>query len=151
MLVGLDELVWFDVVLPHSDPRWVDDVSRSFDWLGSAVQDALAGLGVESERHVGPLVRTAWSDRVCFAGVGPGELLVDSRKLVGMSQRRSKSAARFQVAILRRWDGAAHRRLFTTPDAQHREADAELERAATGIHHPPDDILAAVVDSLGRY
>ncbi len=48
-------------------------------------------------------MRGPWSDRVCFAGVGPGEVLYDGTKLVGVSQRRTRSGARFQCVLLHRW------------------------------------------------
>jgi lipoate-protein ligase A len=33
---------------------------------------------------------------VCFAGVGPGEVLTGDRKLVGLSQRRTRHGIRIQ-------------------------------------------------------
>ena len=41
---------------------------------------------------------------MCFAGLGPGEVTVDGRKVVGISQRRTRAAARFQCVVLERWD-----------------------------------------------
>jgi lipoate-protein ligase A len=46
--------------------------------------------------HEGPAVTTSWSSLVCFDGVGAGEVLLDGRKLVGISQRRTRDAARLQ-------------------------------------------------------
>jgi len=151
VLVSAGDLVWFDIVITPTDVLWVDDVGRSFNWLGAAVQDALSSLGVDTRRHEGSLIKTEWSDRVCFAGVGPGELLIDDHKLVGMSQRRTKSAARFQVAILRSWDGAEHRSFFDVPDNESAEADRTLQSVARGIPHPPGEIMAAVVASLAHH
>lgn len=148
VLVGSDELIWFDVVLQATDPLWVADVGRSFDWIGRSVQRALREFGVDTEMYEGPLHRTEWSGRVCFAGLGPGELVRDGRKLVGMSQRRTRTAARFQVAILRRWDGPLHRRLFQVPAADRSTADEVLSNAATAIDHSPVDVLAAVESEL---
>ncbi|HEY5154297.1 MAG TPA: hypothetical protein VIJ47_06155, partial [Acidimicrobiales bacterium] len=62
--------VWVDVFIPRHDPRWDDDVHRSFVWLGEAWVDALGELGLAAEVHRGGLERTPWSDRVCFAAVG---------------------------------------------------------------------------------
>ena len=42
---------------------------------------------------------TGWCPLVCFAGVGPGEVLAGGRKLVGISQRRTRAGARFQCAV----------------------------------------------------
>lgn len=148
VLVSASDLVWFDIVLGADDELWTADVGRSFDWLGEAVGSALRSLDVDTAMHEGPLRGSSWSDRVCFAGLGPGELTVDGRKLVGMSQRRTRSTARFQVAILRRWNGATHRALFMLSDENPTEGDVELQNAATGISHPPDTILQAIVDAL---
>jgi hypothetical protein len=41
---------------------------------------------------------------VCFAGLGPGEVTRNGAKVVGISQRRTRHAARFQCAVLHRWD-----------------------------------------------
>ena len=44
-----------------------------------------------------------WSPLVCFAGVGPGEVLLGRRKLVGISQRRTRNGSRFQCMVHVRW------------------------------------------------
>jgi hypothetical protein len=52
------------------------------------------------------MVRSALSDVVCFAGLGPGEVTIGGRKAVGISQRRTREAARFQCVAYERWDPA---------------------------------------------
>lgn len=148
VLVGPEDLVWFDVVLPSTDPLWHHDVGRSFDWLGIAVQRALEQLGVRTERHSGRLVSTEWSRQVCFAGLGPGELTIDGRKVVGMSQRRTRTTSRIQVAILLRWDGALHSKLLPLNATERQRAASELADVATGLHHSPADITKAVLTEL---
>lgn len=88
--------VWLDVVIPRGDPLWDDDVGRSALWLGEAWRRALAGLGVDSGVHSGPTDRHPEARAACFAGLGPGEVVANGRKLVGLSQRRTRSGARFQ-------------------------------------------------------
>lgn len=98
--------VWVDIIVPRTDPRWTDDVSASFDWLGQVWASALVGLGVPSASvgvHHGPLVRNRWSPLLCFAGVGPGEVLIGHRKVVGISQRRTRQGALFQCGALLEW------------------------------------------------
>ena len=148
VLVSFDDLVWFDIVLPSTDPLWDADVGRSFDWLGTACQRALRSLDVETERHTGSLVSNEWSRKICFASLGPGELTVDGKKLVGMSQRRTRQASRIQVAILRRWDGEQHAQFLDVPGADRARAAADLEHAAFGIPHSPTEIMDAVTDEL---
>jgi len=114
-----DEVMWFDLVVPRGDPLWHDDVSRAAHWVGDAVVAALeqAGAGPIEGMHVhrGAMLTSQWSSLVCFAGVGPGEVLLGAeplaassmrspaRKILGVSQRRTRSAARFQCAVYRSW------------------------------------------------
>src|SRR5947208_2440048 len=106
--------LWVDVVVPKGDELWDDDVGRSTYWLGDAWARA---CGRGATVHRGPMVRTPWSDRVCFAGLGPGEVTVGGRKVVGISQRRWRDGALFQCAALLRWDyEATARRLDVPPD-----------------------------------
>jgi hypothetical protein len=60
------------------------------------------------------MVPSAWSRVVCFAGLGPGEV-VDATgfKVVGVSQRRTRAIARFQCALPLRWDPARLSGLLT--------------------------------------
>ncbi len=101
--------VWIDVLLPRDDPRWVDDVGRSFTWLGRAWVDALADLGIGGARvHAGALQCGRFGKQVCFAGIGPGEVTVDGVKLVGLSQRRTRAGARFQCVVHLAWNAAPY-------------------------------------------
>ncbi len=104
VFVDAASVLWVDVVLPRTDPRWVDDVSASFDWLGDAWITALDAVGIRGvHAHSGAMVTSPYSRRVCFAGVGPGECLLDGQKLVGMAQRRTRNAARFQTMAVLDW------------------------------------------------
>jgi len=96
--------LWVDVVVPRGDELWDDDVGRATYWLGEAWARA---VGAGAVVHRGPMVRTEWSDLVCFAGLGPGEVSVDGRKVVGISQRRTRDAARFQCVAYETWDADA--------------------------------------------
>lgn len=131
--------VWVDVELPAGDPLWSPDVGRSFGWLGDAWAAAL-GRGVA---HRGPLLTTPWSRLVCFAGLGPGEVTVDGRKVVGIAQRRTRSGARFQCAVLRRWDAAALVALLAVADRD--RAVAELADMAAGVD---GDVAGGLVSAL---
>ena len=94
---------WLDVTVPRGHPLWDDDVERATHWLGEAwcavLRDAV-GEGAWSV-HRGKLTADATQRAVCFAAVGPGEVLRDGRKVVGVSQRRTKDAARFQCTVFR--------------------------------------------------
>ncbi len=83
--------------------------------------------------HRGPQVRTTWSELVCFAGIAPGEVLLDGVKLVGLSQRRTRRGARFQCAVNRRFDGDLLIELLADPVPGALPPVATLPPTATGI------------------
>ncbi|CAN5595757.1 hypothetical protein BH23ACT3_BH23ACT3_11280 [soil metagenome] len=93
--------LWVDVVVPATDRRSIADVRGSMEWMGEQWVEALRRVGWSDGvvMHRGGLEGSSWSELVCFAGIGPGEVLLDGRKLVGISQRRTRSAARFQCAV----------------------------------------------------
>src|SRR5204862_2621651 len=112
-------------------------------WLGAAWAAGLTACGVAGATvHRGGLGRTAWSDRACFAGLGPGEVTLVGRKVVGISQRRTRHAARFQCVALARWDPEALAALLVAPPGH---ARAELGGVATGVAVALDDMAAAVL------
>ena len=111
VLVDPATTVWIDAIVPRDDELWVDDVGVAFEWFGRVWAATLADLGVGAaaiEVHTGALVRTALGPVVCFAGLGPGEVSVDGAKSVGLSQRRTRGAARFQSSLLMGWDPDRH-------------------------------------------
>lgn len=140
--------LWVDVVVPRGDPLWEDDVGRSFLWLGDAWARALSHLGVEAEVHRGALVETTWSRLVCFAGLGPGEVTVGGRKVVGISQRRNRGAARLQCVVSRRWDPEPTLGLLALDDLRRAEALTPLASVASGVDLAPEEVVAALLDAL---
>ena len=98
------DVLWVDLVIPKHDPLWDDDIGRATWWVGDRWASFVAEVtGRVATVHRTGMVRTQWSSRVCFAGLGPGEVLVDGYKVVGVSQRRTREGARFQCAALVRW------------------------------------------------
>jgi lipoate---protein ligase len=137
-----NEVVWLDLLIPAGDPLWSDDVSRASHWLGDVWVAAL-GYG---EVHRGPMVRTPWSSLVCFAGLGPGEVTVNGRKLVGISQRRTRAGARFQCAVYAQHDPAVLPALLRLSPAERLEATdalASVETVTSGA-----ELLARFLDAL---
>ncbi|MDQ6798320.1 MAG: hypothetical protein M3011_09950 [Actinomycetota bacterium] len=127
------DVVWVDVFVPAGDSLWDHDVGRATHWLGQAWVDALATLGIEAERHGGALVCRPWSSLVCFAGLGPGEVRVAGRKVVGISQRRTRAGALFQCAVLLAWDPAPTLALLNLDGAERARARDDLAGAAMGL------------------
>ncbi len=100
VLVRPADMVWIDVVGPTG---WLaDDVRASMIEVGEWWRDALVDVVADPERlsvHRGGMIDTVWSSLVCFAGIGPGEVLLDGRKLVGLSQRRTRHGVRVQGLV----------------------------------------------------
>ena len=138
--------VWVDVWLPAGDPWWDDDIARAAVPVGEAWRSALevVGLGDGFHVHRGGVESQPWSALVCFAGIGPGEVLDGAgRKWVGISQRRTRDWIRLQTMVHRQWSPA---------DAVdgllgHEGPDAVLAAAVGEIHGA--DVLAALIPALG--
>jgi lipoate-protein ligase A len=148
VLVRPGELLWADVFVPSGDRLWTDDVGRAFRWLGPVWTSALHALGVDARWHDGPLLETRWSRRVCFAGVGPGEVLVGDRKVVGISQRRTRAGARFHCAALRVWDPEALLAVLSLAGDERGAAAADLPRVALGVEVDLEELGAALLKQL---
>ncbi len=136
VLVDPRAVIWIDLLIPAGDPLWEADVQRAAWWVGDTWAAALEGIGAGG----GPATvwrdgmrQTAWSKRVCFAGLAPGEVSVSGKKVVGISQRRTRRAALFQTAALLSWDPDALLLLLSLDDRERSRAGAELREAATGI------------------
>lgn len=142
---------WIDVTITRDDPLWDDDVGRAAHWLGAAWGDAVVELGCgRASVHTGPIVETPWSRRVCFAGVGPGEVLSGGRKLVGVSQRRTRDGARFQCAVHREWDPVGLLGLLRLDEGERVRALVDLADVATGLDVPAATVAAALEVRLSR-
>ncbi|MGQ0830145.1 MAG: lipoyl protein ligase domain-containing protein [Microthrixaceae bacterium] len=149
VLVEREALLWVDVLVPRSDELWHSDVGRSFGWLGATWQRALAEVGVSTRAHEGPMVTTRWSRLVCFAGLGPGELTDErGRKVLGMSQRRTATAARFQCAVLAHWRPQRLLALLSLDASERDAAAADLAEAAASCGADLEHLLAAFLRQL---
>ena len=103
------EHVWLDVVVPRGDVLWSNDVAQASWWLGDVWVQTLNALGKNNVSvHHESLSSDQWGDLLCFAGVGPGEVVQRNdeslSKLVGISQRRTRDYARFQCTIYSKWN-----------------------------------------------
>lgn len=141
---------WIDVTISRDDPLWHDDVATAFHWLGRAWTGAVGRFGVEATVHLDRPVSSPWSRRVCFAGLGAGEVVVGGRKLVGISQRRTRDGARFQCVLHRSWDPVPLLGLLALDEHERAYGLTELVDVAAGIDVPSDDVVDALVTSLPR-
>jgi len=153
------DAIWVDVVLPAGDELWEADVGRSALWLGEVWSSTLLACGVpDLVVHRGRMVDGPWSRLVCFAGIAPGEVVVAGggergevgsgdragAKVVGISQRRTRAAARFQCALYRRFDASATVELLAPP----RPAAGDLTRLVRPVATPEPALREAFLRHL---
>lgn len=149
VLVEPGGLAWVDVVVPYADPLWDDDVGRASAWLGRAWAGALADAGVFGAGvYDGPRRGTSWSGRVCFAGLGPGEVVVGGAKVVGMGQRRTRAGALFQSAALLAWEPERLLGLLDLTDDDRRRGRGEMAGLARAAGADPDVLVEALLARL---
>lgn len=141
-------VTWLDVIVPTGTAGWSPDVHRPMVWLGqhlAAVIRALVGPDRLVEVHDGPLATTEWSSQICFDGLGAGEVLLDGRKLVGMSQRRTRHAARLQCCWYSAYDPEALVSLLVPTSRPH---SIDLAPVATLPHAVAESIPGALLEHL---
>lgn len=91
---------WIDVTIPSTDPLWESDLRKSFLWLGHRLKKAFNSQSIFPLVHEEPL-DLGGDPEWCFSKVGAGELSFQGKKILGISQRRSRLAARFQCVWYR--------------------------------------------------
>jgi lipoate-protein ligase A len=137
---------WIDIVLARHDPLVVDDVGRSFGWLGATWVAALAEAGHAARLHEGPLVQRAGGPLLCFGGLGPGEVLLGERKVVGLSQRRTREVVRLQCLVHHVW--RPDQLLACFEPSERLVASDAIAIAAAAVPVPAARLLAHLLDHL---
>lgn len=142
------EVTWLDVIVPAAMPGWSDDVHGPMVWLGSGLVGAIErATGIDDLAvHDAAMRTTPWSRLVCFDGLGAGEVLLGGRKLVGISQRRTRDAARLQCCWYSEYD--PQRLLDLLDPATGRPAAADLAPVATLPAGSDDAIVRELVATL---
>lgn len=148
VLLGPGRTIWIDVLVPVGHPLWISDISESSSWLGRTMADTMARATGESYSvHRGAMQRSPWSSLVCFAGRGPGEVFDPAgSKVVGISQRRTRSWARFQCVVSRRWDPEMLVDLLRPP----RPTVHEIAASGADLDLDEEDVALAVMEDLVR-
>lgn len=145
--------VWVDAYLPAGDPLLVRDVGASFAWFGRAWAEALATVLADAAGSGLAVIEpgraaTAWSRRLCFGGLGAGEVTLGGRKVVGISQRRDRRGAWFHsMAPLQETSGELVEMLaLSRPES--RAARELLEHTTDVVAADGSRLATAVVAAL---
>jgi lipoate-protein ligase A len=145
VVVNRDDVFWLDLFLPADDPLFDHDVRAGSLWVGALWQRLFAEMGVGSTKvHSEALVSNEWSRSCCFLGRGPGELFMNERKVVGLSQRRIRAGAWFFSLAYRQLDARRHAMLLASQDDEATGLAEALERGADIVDRSALDFAAAV-------
>ncbi len=126
--------LWVDAWIPRDDPLWEHDVSVAAEWAGAWWREALAEFGLRGlDVHTGRSVPGDLGDLVCFAGRGPGEVFLGTRKVVGLSQWRSREGALFSACAYLRWDPRPLLELLDVDERVRSELERDLLPVAVGL------------------
>ncbi len=146
VLVSPTTSCWIDILVPTNHDKWEHDISLAFHWVGELWAQALQELGIhDCQVHRGPLLNREHGRVLCFAGLGPGEVTLGGRKVVGLSQRRVRAGARFQGLLVGSWDSAPLEQFL------HKAAlpkDLNLQQVLVGHPLLSPVIIDAVPDTL---
>jgi lipoate-protein ligase A len=150
VLWGAD-LLALDVILPKDHARYSDDVAESYRWLGEALARAITGMGIPA-RALAPGEARDVADPMgalaCFASFSPWEVIVEERKVVGLSQVRRRTGTLLQAGILLDIDGARLAGLLQLDEPTRRALTDTLARCATGLRDQVGIDRAAFVAEL---
>jgi lipoate-protein ligase A len=139
------------------------DVTESYRWLSDLLLAALAipearRVEIDEARHNMTALRQS-TDPVsqallttCYGALSPYEIVVDSKKLVGLAQVRRRDAALFQFGVLLR-DQSPLADYLTVSDALTRERlRRTLEQRTVGLtavtDRPVSVVAAAIADAM---
>jgi lipoate-protein ligase A len=135
--------VWVDFFVPREAPLFEEDVVAAFSFVGeiwrAAIVEYLPSVSADSiavasgRPSSGPAAADSWSSTLCFAGLGAGEVSIDGRKVVGVSQRRDRNGAWFHSMALVEFDPEDLAFALGGPESRRREAAACLSRSAVAL------------------
>lgn len=155
VLVDPAATTWLDLWLPADDRAYRDDLGAMFLAVGEVIADTLRSCGLGENGPVtvhrsrpGPdeRDRDSLARRICFAGLGWGEVLIGPHKVVGLSQRRNRWGARVQVLVDLAGVNAVLADVFAQTHAELALVDARQRPARP--HASPTDLNSALQQAL---
>jgi lipoate-protein ligase A len=141
--------LWIEAWIPRHDPLWEADVAEAAAWVGAWWNGALGVLGAggaadaadagnsggATDRvvHRGRAVPGPQGGLVCFSGRGPGELFAAGRKVMGISQWRSREGSLFHTCAYAHWDPRPLIDLLDVDGPTREELWRDLPGSAAGV------------------
>jgi lipoate-protein ligase A len=134
VLLRPDDHLWIEAWIPRDDPLWEADVAAAAAWVGAWWSGALGPAGADDRVvHRGPSLPGPHGRLVCFSGRGPGELFLAGRKVMGISQWRSREGSLFHTCAYAHWDPRPLIDLLGVDEPIREALRRDLPRAAIGI------------------
>lgn len=97
---------WIDLIVPAHSRLWDPDIGKAFHWVGHRWAEVLNQPPLALRAVVADSHRTSPAGRLwCFADLGHGEISVEGSKVVGLSQRRTRTWIRIQSLVSWSWPG----------------------------------------------
>jgi lipoate-protein ligase A len=151
VLLRPDDHLWLEAWIPRDDPLWRADVAAAAVWVGHWWASALSDLGVVGcAVHQGAAHPGRDGALVCVSGRGAGEVFQADRKVMGLSQWRSREGALFHACAYAVWDPGPLVDLLEVEPAHRHALEHDLAGTAIGLAQmdPPGPVLAALEEFL---
>lgn len=145
------DLLALDVVVPKAHPLYSDDVADSYRWLGQALARAITKVGVPAQAITPTEARRADNAAgalACFASLSPWEVVIDGRKVVGLSQVRRRTGTLLQAGVLINIDGDRLAGLLDLDPASRRALATTLTERATGVADHVDVDRQTIIEAV---
>ncbi len=156
------DAVSMEVALPAGHPLSTGDVVRAYKWLGEVWAEALRALGIvearaiptEEVRALPPLAKDDVLRLACYGTLSPYEVVVGTRKVVGLCQVRRRPGVVYQADTHLRWRPERLASLLAISKQQKRALARRLRTAAAGLDElagrdvSADEVIAAVEAAL---
>ncbi len=127
--------LWIDWWIPNNDARWSHDVHKSSLMIGEWWREFLRHyVATDIVVHTGSLEGALAFRLVCFAGRGPGEVFVDGRKAVGVTQWRVREGIFLSSVVHAHESAAILEFLRSVPDDLAKSLDHQV-LSTLGIHN----------------
>lgn len=155
VVIDPESVVWADFFVPADDPLHLRDLRRGSVWVGELWVEALVSLGSARDLllvHDAPMISTPWSTICCFAGLGPGEVTIDKRKIIGLSQRRTREGAWYFTLMYNKMDFTRDAHLLCATENEEAGLAAVLQNSVATLGVSIDRVEGALIEALeSRY
>lgn len=139
---------WAELWRPVESGGGTSELREAAVRAGARLRELLLAEGLATDVHEGGVQRPSAGAVACFAGLGPGELTVAGRKLLGISQWRVREGSLVSVVLVQR-EPARLARYLAEPAGPRRELEAHatcLEEVAPALEAV--QLVASYVEEL---